>query len=50
MAMYNVCAVCNACGDLHTTGITISLNEGPASKQSIEDAFAVKILLRILPN
>jgi hypothetical protein len=40
--MYNVCAVCNACGDLHTTGITISLNEGPASKQSIEDAFASK--------
>ena len=42
MAMYNVCAVCNASGDLHTTGITVSLNEGPTGKQSIEEAFANK--------
>jgi hypothetical protein len=42
MAMYNVCAVCNACGDLHTTGISVSLIGGPASKQSIEEAFANK--------
>jgi hypothetical protein len=42
MAMYNVCAVCNACGDLHTTGITVSLNGGPTTKQSIEEAFANK--------
>lgn len=42
MAIYNVCAVCNACGDLHTTGITVSLNGGPTSKQSIGEAFANK--------
>ncbi len=42
MAMYNVCAVCNACGDLHATGITVSLNGGPTSKQSIGEAFANK--------
>jgi len=42
MAMYRVCAVCNACGDLHTTGITVSLNGGPANKQSIAEAFTNK--------
>jgi hypothetical protein len=42
MAMYHVCAVCNACGDLHTTGITVSLNCGPANKQSIAEAFTNK--------
>lgn len=42
MAMYNVCAVCIACGDLHTIGITVSLNGGPTSKQSIGEAFANK--------
>ena len=42
MAMYNVSAVCNACGDLHATGITVSLNGGPTGKQSIEEAFANK--------
>ena len=42
MAMYRVDAVCNACGDLHTTGTTISLSAGPTSKQSIADAYANK--------
>jgi len=42
MGMYNVCAVCNACGGLHTTGITVSVTGGPTIKQSIEDAFANK--------
>ena len=42
MAMYNVCAVCNACGDLHKTGITINLAEGPVNKQSIGEAYSNK--------
>ena len=42
MAMYYVCAVCNACGDLHTTGITINLAGGPVSKQSVAEAFPGK--------
>ena len=41
MAMYHVFAVCNACGDLHTTGITVSLS-GPVNKQSIADAYPNK--------
>ena len=39
MARYQVSAMCNACGDLHTTGITVALNDGPTKKQSIADAF-----------
>lgn len=42
MAMYYVCAVCNACGDLHKTGITVNLAEGPVNKQSVADAFRGK--------
>ena len=42
MAMYRISAVCNACGDLHTTEITISLSAGPVNKQSIADAYANK--------
>ena len=42
MAMYNISAVCNACGDLHTTGIPISLDGGPLIKTSIADAFSNK--------
>ena len=42
MAMYRVFAVCNACGDLHTTETTISLPAGPVNKQSIADAYPNK--------
>ena len=39
MARYQVSAMCNACGDLHATGIKVELNDGPMKKQSIADAF-----------
>jgi hypothetical protein len=42
MAMYRICAVCNACGDLHTMEISISLPVGPVNKQSIADAYPNK--------
>ena len=42
MAMYNVFAVCNACGDLHTMGIIVSLPGAPINKQSIADAYPNK--------
>jgi hypothetical protein len=44
MAEYDVFAVCNACGDLHPLGISVTLDDGPANKQSIADAYADKDL------
>ena len=42
VAMYHICAVCNACGDLHTMGNNISLPGGPVNKQSIAEAYPNK--------
>ena len=42
MAEYDVFAVCNACGDLHPLGISATLDDGPANKQSIADAYEDK--------
>jgi hypothetical protein len=42
VAMYHVFGVCNACGDLHTMGITVSLSGTPLNKQSIADAYPNK--------
>ena len=42
MATYQISAVCNACGDLHTVGTIFTLPEGPINKQSIADAYANK--------
>jgi len=42
VAMYRICAVCIACGGLHTMENTISLPVGPVNKQSIEEAYANK--------
>ena len=40
MPKYDIFALCNACGDLHPTGISLILDNGPLNKQSIADAFA----------
>ena len=40
--MYQIAAVCIACGDLHTVGRIFSLPGGPVNKQSIADAYANK--------
>ena len=42
VAMYRICAVCIACGGLHTMETTISLPVGPVNKQSIREAYANK--------
>ena len=42
MAMYRICAVCIACGGLHTMETTISLPVGPVNKQSIGEAYSNK--------
>jgi HD-like signal output (HDOD) protein len=39
VATYQVSAECNACGELHTTGIVITLNGGPVNKQHLAEAF-----------
>jgi len=41
MSMYQVWAVCNACGDNHTMGTTVSL-PGELVKQSVALAFCNK--------
>jgi hypothetical protein len=38
---YDVYAVCNACGDAHSTGIFINL-DGPVKKRSIAEAYRGK--------
>jgi hypothetical protein len=43
MATYQVWAVCNACGDNHTMGTTVSL-PGEGVQQSIARAFRTKRL------
>jgi hypothetical protein len=44
VATYDVYAFCNACGDLHSTGISVSV-EGPRiEKQSIAERFRGKEL------
>jgi hypothetical protein len=42
VAVYRICAVCNACGNLHATETTISLPVGPVNKQSIAEAYPNK--------
>ena len=40
---YDIFAVCNACGDAHSTGISINL-DGPVKKRSIANAYRGKNL------
>jgi hypothetical protein len=40
--MYQISAVCIACGGLHTMETTISLPVGPVNKQSIGEAYSNK--------
>jgi hypothetical protein len=39
MPKYDIFAVCNACGDEHSTGIAITLQSGPRQNQSVAAAF-----------
>jgi hypothetical protein len=42
MNRYQVHGVCIACGDLHATGVTVTLSDGPAKKESIAFAYPAK--------
>jgi hypothetical protein len=50
MPKYDIFASCNACGDLHPTGISLILDNGPLNKQSIAARSPGKIFLRMLPR
>jgi hypothetical protein len=44
MAQYDVWVFCNHCGDVHPMGISISLDDGPAERESIGNLYAGKDL------
>jgi uncharacterized protein with GYD domain len=41
---YDIFFLCNACGDSHSMGISVTLENGPASQQSIAEVYAGKDL------
>jgi hypothetical protein len=44
VAKYDIFVLCNACGDSHSLGISVTLQDGPLNKQSIADVYAGKDL------
>ena len=44
MAKYSIHFFCNECSQVHPIGITLSLDDGPAKKESIADTYAGKEL------
>ena len=44
MAKYKVQFFCDECGQTHDLHISISLNDGPVAKESIENSYAGKEL------
>jgi len=44
MAKYSVYYFCNECSEVHPMGISLSLNDGPPSKDSIGNTYKGKAL------
>jgi hypothetical protein len=44
MGVYDVYILCDECFDFHRIGTGITLEDGPANKQSIDEAYAGKKL------
>ncbi len=44
MAIYSVYFFCDECSEIHPLGTTVSLDDGPAEKVSIGDAYSGKEL------
>jgi hypothetical protein len=42
MARYAVYIFCNECSDVHPMGVTVDLNDGPPSRESVGNAYAGK--------
>jgi hypothetical protein len=47
-AEYSIFALCNKCAGMHETGISITIEDGPADKQSIGDFYNGKSLPKSL--
>jgi hypothetical protein len=49
-AQYSIVVSCNRCAGVHETGISITMENGPANKQSIGDLYNGKSLPKVLAN
>lgn len=49
-AQYSIVASCNKCAGLHDMGISVTMENGPASKQSIGELYDGKSLPKSLAN
>ena len=47
---YSIVVACNRCAGLHETGISVTMENGPSSKQSIGEWFDGKNLPKSLAN
>lgn len=50
MEQYSVCVFCEDCGETHPMGICVGLDDGPAKKASIGDAYQGKELPHNIAN
>lgn len=50
MEQYSMCVFCEDCGETHPMGVCVGLNDGPAKKASISDAYQGKKLPQNLAN
>lgn len=49
-AQYSIVVSCNRCGGVHETGISVTMENGPASKKSIGELYDGKSLPKFLAN
>ena len=49
-AQYSIVVSCNKCAGMHETGISVTIENGPAEKQSIGDLYDGKSLPKSLAN
>jgi hypothetical protein len=49
-AQYSIVVACNKCGGLHEMGISVTMEKGPAEKQSVGDLYNGKSLPKSLAD
>jgi hypothetical protein len=47
---YGVFVSCNKCGEMHDTGVSVTMTDGPIAKQSIASFYDGKALPKILSD
>jgi len=50
LTQYSIVVTCNKCAGLHEMGISVTMENGPASKRSIGELYDGKILPKSLAN